>query len=203
MQGMLEIIEEEATITRRIFATYAAGRPPRDIAHDLNREGVSPPRGKRWNASTINGNAQRGSGLIIIEHFVGRIVWNKVRMVKNPDTGKRISRPNDRDQWQTIEAPHLRIIDDETWGKARVQKAITANLKTHIKRRPPHLLSGLLRCGCCGSGMSVHDRDKTGKSRIRCSAVRLRSYARPRLEQSCHRSGHCKLLLPYIASKNS
>ena len=35
-----------------------------------------------------------------------------------------------------------------------------------------HLLSGLLRCGCCGSRMSVHDRDKTGKTRIRCSAVR-------------------------------
>ncbi len=41
-----------------------------------------------------------------------------------------------------------------------------------MKRRPAHLLSGLLRCGCCGSGMSVHDRDKTGKTRIRCSAVR-------------------------------
>src|SRR5450631_4073334 len=41
-----------------------------------------------------------------------------------------------------------------------------------MKRRPLHLLSGLLRCGCCGSGMSVHDLDKTGKTRIRCSAVR-------------------------------
>ncbi|WP_349629023.1 zinc ribbon domain-containing protein [Bradyrhizobium diazoefficiens] len=41
-----------------------------------------------------------------------------------------------------------------------------------MKRRAPHLLSGLLRCGRCGSGMSVHDRDKTGKTRIRCSAVR-------------------------------
>jgi site-specific DNA recombinase len=51
-------------------------------------------------------------------------------------------------------------------------KSERAHLKTHMKRRPLHLLSGLLRCGCCGSGMSVHDRDKTGKTRIRCSAVR-------------------------------
>jgi len=170
--GQLEIVEEEASIVRRIFAAYATGRPPRDIAHDLNREGVRPPRGQRWNASTINGNPQRGTGLIFNDLYVGRIVWNKVRMVKNPDTGKRISRPNARDQWQTIETPHLRIVDDQTWEQVRHLKAERANLKTHMKWRPPHLLSGLLRCGCCGSGMSVHDRDKTGKTRIRCSAVR-------------------------------
>jgi hypothetical protein len=26
---------------------------------------------------------------------VGRLVWNTVRMVKDPDTGKRLSRPDD------------------------------------------------------------------------------------------------------------
>jgi hypothetical protein len=43
-----------------------------------------------------------------------------------------------------------------------------------ISRHSSELLGGvrLLRCGCCGSGMSVHDRDKSGKTRIRCSAVR-------------------------------
>jgi hypothetical protein len=29
---------------------------PREIAHGLNRDGISPPRGIRWSASTINGN---------------------------------------------------------------------------------------------------------------------------------------------------
>ncbi len=170
--GELEVVAEEAAIVRRIFEAYAAGRTPRDIAHDLNREDIRPPRGQRWNASTINGNARRGAGLIFNDLYVGRIVWNKVRMVKNPDTGRRISRPNPPDQWQMMDAPRLRIVDEETWEKARGVKAERAHLKTYMKRRPPHLLSGLLRCGCCGSGMSVHDRDKTGKTRIRCSAVR-------------------------------
>jgi site-specific DNA recombinase len=170
--GDLEIIEDEAEVVRRIFAAYAAGRPPREIAGDLNRDGIAAPRGARWNASTINGNSQRGTGIIFNELYSGRIVWNKVRMVKNPDTGKRISRPNPRDQWQAELAPHLRIVDDETWIRAQEVKTGKAHLKTHMKRAPAHLLSGLLRCGCCGSGMSVHDRDKTGKTRIRCSAVR-------------------------------
>ena len=170
--GELEIVEEEAEVVRRVFAAYAAGRPPREIAGDLNRDGIVPPRGTRWNASTINGNAQRGAGMIFNELYTGRIVWNKVRMVKNPDTGKRISRPNPRDQWQVVPAAQLRIIDDDTWVRVHDRKSEKARLKTHMKRRPAHLLSGLLRCGCCGSGMSVHDRDKTGKTRIRCSAVR-------------------------------
>jgi len=170
--GELEIVEEEAEVVRRIFSAYATGRPPREIAGDLNREGVAPPRGAKWNASTINGNAQRGNGLIFNELYAGRIVWNKVRMVKNPDTGKRISRPNPRDQWQMIAAPLLQIVDDEAWARVQTLKAEKARLSTNVRRRPAHLLSGLLRCGCCGSGMSVHDRDKTGKTCIRCSAVR-------------------------------
>ncbi|MES5481563.1 recombinase family protein [Bradyrhizobium sp. INPA03-11B] len=170
--GELEIVEDEATIVRCIFTAYAAGRTPRDIAHDLNRENVRPPRGRQWNASTINGNAQRGAGLIFNELYAGRIVWNKVRMVKDPDTGKRLSRPNPRDEWQTIEAPQLRIVEQLVWDQAHALKTEKSHLTSHVKRRAPHLLSGLLRCGCCGSGMSVHDRDKTGKTRIRCSVVR-------------------------------
>jgi site-specific DNA recombinase len=170
--GELEIVEDEAAIVRRIFAAYAAGRTPRDISHDLNRENVRPPRGQRWNASTINGNAQRGTGLIFNELYIGRIVWNKVRMIKDPDTGKRLSRPNPRDQWQAIETPQLRIVEQSTWEQAQALKIEKSRIPNHLNRRPPHLLSGLIRCGCCGSGMSVHDRDKTGKTRIRCSAVR-------------------------------
>jgi site-specific DNA recombinase len=170
--GELEIVEDEAAIVRRIFAAYAAGRTPREIAHDLNRENIPPPRGRRWNASTINGNAQRGAGLIFNELYSGRIVWNKVRMVKNPDTGKRLSRPNSREEWQSIDVPQLRIVEQSAWEQALALKTEKSHLASHMKRRAPHLLSGLLRCGCCGSGMSVHDRDKTGKTRIRCSAVR-------------------------------
>src|SRR5215470_19179051 len=171
-RGELTIFQEEADVVRRIFADYAAGRSAREIACDLNRDGIAPPRGTRWNASTINGNAQRGIGIIFNELYAGRIVWNKVRMVKNPDTGKRLSRPNARKDWQVVPAPHLRIIDEDTWAHVQGLRSEKARLHTNVKRRPAHLLSGLLRCGCCGSGMSVHDRDKTGKTRIRCSAVR-------------------------------
>jgi site-specific DNA recombinase len=44
---------------------------------------------------------QRGTGLLQNELYAGRLVWNKVRMVKDPDTGKRVSRANPRSEWQS------------------------------------------------------------------------------------------------------
>ena len=83
---------------------------------------MAPPRGTRWNASTINGNNARGHGMLLNELYAGRIVWNKVRMVKDPATGKRISRINAKDQHRITEAPQLRIIDDAAWNAAQAIK---------------------------------------------------------------------------------
>jgi DNA invertase Pin-like site-specific DNA recombinase len=63
-KGKRIVVEAEAKIVRRIFEDYVAGRTPREIAYDLNNERISPPRGRSWNASTINGNMQRGTGII-------------------------------------------------------------------------------------------------------------------------------------------
>jgi site-specific DNA recombinase len=170
--GALVIVEEEAAVVRRIFTDYLGGATPREIAGALNREGIPPPRGRMWNASTINGSRQRGTGIIQNELYGGRIVWNRVRMIKDPDTGKRISRPNPPEDWQSASAAHLAIVAEEIAEAARAKKHALGAAQVQDRRRPRHLLSGLLRCGSCGSGMSVHDRDKTGKTRIRCSTVR-------------------------------
>jgi len=42
--------------------------------------------------STINGNRQRGTGLLNNELYVGRLVWNRLRYMKDPETGKRVSK---------------------------------------------------------------------------------------------------------------
>lgn len=47
-----------------VLPEYIAGRTPREIAHELNNESILPPRERRWNASTINGNMQRDTGII-------------------------------------------------------------------------------------------------------------------------------------------
>jgi len=170
-KGKRVIVEAEAEIVRRIFDEYVAGRTPREIAYDLNHEGVSPPRGRSWNASTINGNMQRGTGIIQNELYAGRLVWNKVRMVKDPDTGKRLSRPNPKNDWQTADVPDLRIVSQELFDAAQSRKQARGHTHPNQQRRPRHMLSGLLRCGACGAGMSTNGKDNSGRIRIRCSAA--------------------------------
>jgi site-specific DNA recombinase len=169
--GKRAVVEAEAQIVRRIFDEYVGGRTPREIAQDLNRANVAPPRGRRWNASTINGNVHRGSGILHNELYRGRLVWNKVRMVKDPDTGRRVSRPNRRSDWQTTDVPELAIVPAAVFDAAQQRKKARGLTHPTHQRRPRHLLSGLLKCGACGAGMSTNGKDKSGRIRIRCSAA--------------------------------
>jgi len=71
-RGQRRINEVEVNIVRRIFEEYAAGKPPKAIAFQLNREGVAGPTGGTWGQSTINGRccttleggSRRGSGCL-------------------------------------------------------------------------------------------------------------------------------------------
>lgn len=172
--GVLEIVEEEAEIVRRIFREYVSGKSPREIAAGLNRDGVTPPRGADWNASTINGNAKRGNGILQNPLYVGRLIWNRVRMVRDPDTGKRVSRVNPESEWQEKPAPELRLVDDATWQAAQNRKRENTKLFSTGERRPRvnHLLSGLIRCGCCGGPMTIHGKGRNDRRRITCSRAK-------------------------------
>ena len=166
--GKLEIVAGEAEIVRRIFAEYLAGESPRAIAGRLNLEGVPPPRGTFWAAVTINGNRKRGHGLLLNPIYAGKRVWNRVRMVKDPGTGKRISRVNGEAEWQEQDAPELAIVDRETYEAVQQRRGDRVEQNPRDRARPKHLLSGLLRCGACGAGMSVKDR-RGDRTRIRCT----------------------------------
>jgi DNA invertase Pin-like site-specific DNA recombinase len=168
--GVMQIDEAEAEIVRRIFAELVAGMLPREIANGLNRDGIQPPRGAAWNASTISGSAQRGNGIVRNPLYAGKIVWNRVHMVRDPETGKRISRINNREEHREAEAPQLALVDQVTFeaAKAIVEGRAKKAQGGEYTRRPKRLLSGLLRCSHCGGGMSAHDRDGDA-IRIRCS----------------------------------
>jgi site-specific DNA recombinase len=173
-KGQFIPVPNQVAIVREIFERYVAGESPRGIAHDLNRRLVPPPRrGSKWNASTINGYAARGSGILHNQLYVGKYVWNKNRMVKDPDgPGTRISRPNPEAMHHVTELPELRIISDDLFEAAQrtVRKHQVDTENPNKSRRPKKLLSGLLKCGACGSGMTASGHDKTGKQRLVCSA---------------------------------
>jgi site-specific DNA recombinase len=168
--GEREINSEEAAVVRRIFESYAAGASPKQIAKALNSEGVRGPQGSLWNPSTIHGNPKRGIGLLNNELYIGRLVWNRQRFVKDPDTGKRLARLNPPTEWITKDVPELRIVDDKLWQTAKARQASVHRKWSSAKgerrfnqfRRPKYLFSGLTKCGECGAGFIVYSREHLG-----------------------------------------
>jgi site-specific DNA recombinase len=168
--GERTINETEAAVVVRIFRNYANGQSSRAIAWRLNRDGIPGPFGNAWGPSTIHGNPKRGNGILNNELYIGRLVWNRQRFIKDPETGRRVSRLNPESEWITRAVPELRIVDQELWERVKArQKALTFTPKDKAssnpmndRRRPKHLLAGLAKCGVCSGGYTLISENLLG-----------------------------------------
>ena len=88
--GERKINRAEAEVVRRIFTSFAAGQSPRAIATSLNDESITGPGGQPWSNTTIRGHATRRTGIIRNDLYRGKLVWNKQRYVRDPNTGRRL-----------------------------------------------------------------------------------------------------------------
>ena len=170
IRGERKIDEVQADIVRRIFREYAhLNKSPKKIASDLNEEGVPCPSGKTWAQSTINGNRRRGTGILNNNLYIGELIWNRQRFIKDPSTGRRVPRFNPESEWIKHDVPNLRIVPKELWDAAKArQKSLDLKTGNPVhKRRPQYLLSGLLVCGECSGGFSKMNADRYGCSTFR------------------------------------
>jgi site-specific DNA recombinase len=172
IHGDRTVNQNEANIISRIFTEYSVGKSPKAIAVQLNRDSIPGPSGKTWGQSTINGNRQRGTGILNNELYIGRLVWNRLRYLKDPETGKRISRLNDKSSWVSHDVPDLRIVDQDLWDRVKNRQGallVKTNTGGGMRncRRPRYLLSGLIKCGHCGGGYSVISQTHLGCSTAR------------------------------------
>ena len=193
IRGDRTINEAEAAVVRRIFADYLAGKSSRAIAFELNNDGVPGPQGAEWGPSTIHGNPRRGVGILNNELYVGRLVWNRLRYLKDPDTGKRVSRLNPEAEWVVQEVPDLRIVHQDVWDKVKARQQTLAYETSepgqnalNERRRPKYLFAGLVKCGCCGGGYTMISKDLLGcaTSRNKGTCDNRRNIRRDALEAS-------------------
>lgn len=124
---------------------------------------VQPPT--TWGPSTIHGHAGRGTGILNNRLYVGELVWNRLRYVKDPSTGRRVSRPNATSAVVVTPVPELRIVSDDVWDIVKRRQENTRQmLKSGTKlvqvRRPAFLLSGLTKCGVCGRNYTMASRNR-------------------------------------------
>lgn len=173
--GERTINAAQAAIVLRIFKDYALKNlSPKTIAAQLNKENIPGPSGGAWGQSTINGNRRRGTGILNNALYIGELIWNRQRFIKDPETGKRVTRLNDESALIRLSLPDLRIVPQDLWEAAKLrQKNLDAKGDGLWRRNRPHyLLSGLLRCGVCGGGYA-----KINSSHYGCAASKNKGEA--------------------------
>ena len=114
------------------------------------------------------------AGILNNRLYTGEMVWNRQQYVKNPDTGRRVSRRNPTSALVVTPVPLLRIVPDDLWEAAKARQGETRRMLrsgTNLgrARRPAYLLSGLTKCGVCGSGFTMFS-----KGRLACAGARDR-----------------------------
>lgn len=180
---------------------------PRAIARRLNDNGIPGPSGGLWRDTTIRGHITRGTGILNNELYIGRLVWNRLRYVKDPDTGKRVSRINDPSEWVVTDVPELRIIEDGLWARVKARQSeirdapgVEKARQTRFweRRRPKHLLTGKVFCPVCGSAFASIGKDYLGCSTARSSGAcsNTQSLRRTDLENHILDALKCKLMAP-------
>ncbi|WP_442919035.1 recombinase family protein [Methylomonas sp. 11b] len=144
----LIIDEAEAETVRRIFRLYIHGQQGKplgmkSIATHLNQQGVTM-RGRPWRTQKLH-------DLLSDTLYMGEYYYNQY------DSKRRKLKP--KEDWIKVSVDP--IIDESTFAKARGERAERAPGAVAPRLvSSPILLSGLLTCAECGSGMSL----MTGKS---------------------------------------
>ncbi|MFT4077520.1 MAG: recombinase family protein, partial [Asticcacaulis sp.] len=212
--GERTINAAQAEIVRRIFNDFVAGRTPAEIVRQLNAEKIPGPQGQAWLHTSIRGHNERGTGIINNELYVGRQIWNRMRYLKDPSTGRRVSRMNPKEEWIVSDVPHLRIIDQHVWDAAKKRqvgireksapqrdglKGRMAPTLCHL-RKPKWLLSGLLVCGACGGSYTMRGKDKYGCSnRMIGTCTNGRTVRQSTLEEGVVAGLRDRMLSPEVA----
>ncbi|OME55214.1 recombinase family protein [Paenibacillus odorifer] len=155
---VLVIHEPEAKNVRQMYELYLnQGMGFFAIARQLNEEGIPSRHNKEWSIRSVK-------LLLTNPVYKGTFVWNRV------DSSKKKRTIKDDKDWIVIDDCLPTIIDKNTWEK--VQTKMNRPSIAPRAQTSPHLLGGILKCGNCGSGMSIGwsgSRDRRYRV-YRCSA---------------------------------
>jgi site-specific DNA recombinase len=107
--------------------------------------------------------------------YIGKIIWNTNSSIKNPETGRRLYRRAPVEDRIVVDAPHLRIIEQDLWD--RVEAIHTQRSKDkgwhgprqHKYVNKDQLLLGLLTCGKCNGPMIIGQNNGDGSPRVMLS----------------------------------
>ncbi|MDO8961495.1 MAG: recombinase family protein [Methylophilus sp.] len=140
---VIDVDPMESVIVKQIYDFYLHGNNKgsmgaKEIATHLNQKNILM-RTQKWNRSRVH-------EVLCNKAYIGEYYFNK----RNNKT-KRIK---PQEEW--IKLAIQPIIEADTFEAARIRRAERAPDKVPPRLvNSPTLLTGLLKCGCCGAGMTT------------------------------------------------
>ena len=166
-KNKIVIDEDVAPIVQRIFGMALDGMSCRQIAVQLNNEGIPTPATYAGLTVSAPGpytglwSSERVSDMLQNETYIGSMVQGRTRKINYKS--KKCIKQNRRD-WVVVEGTHEPLIDRETFEKVRV--LINSRRRTR-SRTYDFLLKGLIFCHECGYPLAVINRKMaSGEDRL-------------------------------------
>lgn len=119
----MTVVEPEAAAIREAARRVLDGEPLARIIDDFHERGIHPPRAAKWSRPSLK-------YVLTSERVAGR------RRHQGADLGPA--------QWPAI-------LDEDTWHAVRT--ALSGRTGPNLTNVRKHLLSGIARCGRCGTGL--------------------------------------------------
>lgn len=143
VNGEMKVNEEQAVVVRMVFEELLAGKSSRDVARQLNADGIPTKRGGRWSSSVI-------ANMVKNEKYVGDVLFQKTY---TDDRFNRHQNQGEKTQYYAKDH-HEAIIDRESFEAANAILAFNASEKGNRdkpeKYSKRYVYSGKIVCGQCG-----------------------------------------------------
>lgn len=158
MRSKLEPNVVTAPVVQRIFRECIEGKGLKEIAKALNRDGLITRTGKKWGTTSLH-------HVLRNEACIGTLVWDR-RQRRRIGNGPPVIR---------VENAWLAIVDRHTFAQAQAKFAARAPKVTHPRVvHSEYILSGLMRCRQCVTGLIGHAAKSGQFFYYTCGNVRRR-----------------------------
>ena len=159
--GELKIAEDEVEIIRIIFDRHVnMGEGPVTIARYLNDHGYKK---KLRQNNTIPGFSESFVKKVLANPvYAGKIAYGRRKTEKKPGTHNEMHIVA-QDDYPVYEGMHEAIISEEMWNIVEERRKKKSSIRAPKTNRHVAILSGILKCPCCGKGMYSNTSKPHGK----------------------------------------
>lgn len=164
----LVVKPSEAKVVKMIFDLYQSGLGDNAIAAKLDELAIKPKSGTKWNRSTIHDILTNTSytGELLLQKYYRASLLSKTRKRNKGNVAQYL-----------VEESHEAIVTKEQFEQCLVIRKNRSNRYKSTEGSKHYKLSGLIRCGLCGSTYTHKSSHNIPK--WRCSRAKYgKSYCR-------------------------